>query len=359
MESTKPISGKQEDEILLKDLILKMQQWIKYLWGKWLVILIGGVVCAGLGFSYALTKKTHYVAELTFVVEDTKSTPFAAYAGLASQFGIDLGGNSGSGVFSGDNILKFLKSRLIVEKALMSPIVYQGKTQSLAEYYIEINEIRKSWKDNPLLQNLRFPANLPRARFSREQDSVLNTIYKTLANNNLDVTKPDKKLSFISVECSTKDEIFSKAFTERVVREAIDFYVQTKTQRSKAAVESLQSRADSLESLLNRKTYSVAASMDMNLNPARSMAGVNTELAARDKMVLQTMYAEVEKNLELSKMAMAQETPIIQIIDTPILPLKKEKLGKLKALILGGFLGGFLVILLLLIRRVYREIMTK
>ncbi len=55
------------------------------------------------------------------------------------------------------------------------------------------------------------------------------------------------------------------------------------------------------------------------------MASIGSELAMRDKTVLQTMYGEVVKNLEISKIAMAQETPIIQIVDMPILPLEKTK----------------------------------
>lgn len=359
MESTKSISPQQEDEISLKDLILNIQGWIRYLLRKWLIILIFGLIGAGVGLTYSLISKTIYIAQLTFVLEDNKSGSLGMYTGLASQFGIDLGGGSGSGIFSGDNIIEFLRSRLMVEKTLLSPITYAGKTQSLADYYIEMNNLRESWSGDPALANLKFPINPDRKKFSIQQDSVLHAIYNTVVKTNLDVTKPDKKLSFLSVECSTTDEIFSKAFTERLVKEATDFYVQTKIQRSKITVDNLQSKFDSLQFLLNRKTYSVAASQDMNLNPARNMAGVTTELATRDKMVLQTMYAEVVKNLELSRMAMAQETPIIQIVDTPILPLKKEKLGKLKGLILGGLLGGFLIITGLLVRRIYNQIMSE
>ena len=123
------------------------------------------------------------------------------------------------------------------------------------------------------------------------------------------------------------------------------------------SVDRLQSQADSLENMLNKKTYSAAVAQDINANPARQVASVGVELVLRDKMVLQTMYAEVIKNLELSKLAMAQETPVIQIIDTPILPLDRKKFGKLKGLILGTFLGGFLTIIALIIRKVYREIM--
>ncbi|WP_261387554.1 hypothetical protein [Chitinophaga pinensis] len=36
---------------------------------------------------------------MTFVLEDTKSGGLGAYAGLASQFGIDIGGGGGMGIF--------------------------------------------------------------------------------------------------------------------------------------------------------------------------------------------------------------------------------------------------------------------
>jgi hypothetical protein len=348
-----------DNKLSLKDLILNFQIWVRYLFPKWRVIILFGIIGAGIGFTYAYFKKTQYVAELTFVLEDSKANSLGNYAGIASQFGIDLGGNSASGVFAGDNIIEFLKSRLMVEKTLLSPVTIDGKPISLAEFYININDLRTTWKTNPALLQLSLPVNPDRKTFSLVQDSILYTFYKTITDKNLKVTKPDKKLSFILVQCTSKNEIFSKYFTERLVKEATDFYVQTKTKRSKINVDKLQEKADSIELLLNRKTYSAAVAQDFNLNPVKNVARVNTEMVTRDKMVLQTMFGEVVKNLELSRLSMAQETPIIQIVDTPILPLKKERLGKLKSLIIGGFLGGFFILAWLIVRRLYREIMSS
>lgn len=360
MESYNQVQATPDDEVSLKDIILKIQDWGKYLISKWLFVLLFGLLGAAIGLTYAFfIAKPRYVAELTFVLEDSKSGSLGGYAGLASQFGLDLGSASGSGIFTGDNIMEFFRSRLMVEKTLLSPITVNGKAESLANYYIEINELKKKWEDKPLLKAINFPADPDRKTFSLQQDSILSFIYNSIIKENLTVIKPDKKLSFISVKCVSKDEIFSKYFTERIVKEATQFYVQTKTQRYQQNVEKLQVKADSLELLLNRKTFSAAASQDLNLNPARNVAGVSTELAMRDKMVLQTMYGEIVKNLEMSRMSMAQETPIIQIIDTPIFPLKKEKFGNLKGIVYGGFLGGFLFIICLFIQRIYKEIMTS
>lgn len=356
---TDTLQNKQSDEISLKDVLLRLQGWYRYLLKKWIIIVIVGLAGAGLGLTYSLMQKYSYVAELTFVLEEGKSNPLSAYMGLASQFGIDLGGSGNTGVFQGDNIMEFLKSRLMVEKTLLSPVIWEGKEMTLADLYIKFNEFEEAWAKNPDMKGLSYPLGLPRSKFTRKQDSVLNIIQGTVVKKHLDIGKIDKKLSFISVKCTSFNEIFSKRFTERLVKEATDFYVNTKIGRSKINVDKLQLSADSLELLLNRKTYLLAAAQDVNQNPARQVASVSTDVQSRDKLVLQTMYGEVIKNLELSKMAMAQETPVVQVVDTPILPLKREKFGKLKGLILGGFLGGFLIVGFLIMRRAFSEIMEK
>lgn len=361
MEQPNMTSGTiKQDEISLRDAILSAQRWWKYLLSKWMIIVFFGIAGAALGLGFAFTKKPSYVGELTFILEEGQQSSLASYAGLASQFGFDLGGGGSSGLFSGENILEFLKSRLMVERTLLSPVSVDNKEMSLADLYISFNELNKNWEKIPELKNLQFhPGKKNRGDFSRMEDSILNTIQGDVVKDYLSITKPDKKLSFISVRCISTNETFSKEFIQRLVYEATDFYVRTKTKRSKANVDQLQFLADSIEAQLNKKTYSSAVAQDLNLNPARQVASVETEIKTRDKIVLQTMYGEVVKNLELSKMTMAQETPLVQVVDTPIYPLKKEKLGKLKGLIIGGFCGGILIVLYLILRMVYVDIMKK
>lgn len=347
-----------EGELRVKDLILFVKDWSYFFIRKWKLLLISGLLGTGLGFGYAQMQKTNYVAELTFVLEETKMGGLGSYSGIASQLGIDLGGTGASGLFSSDNIIQFLRSRLMVEQTLLSSISVNNKQISLADCYIDFEKLRQNWEKNERLRDLHFPVNADRSKFTLQQDSILNTIYISLIKKNLVVNKADKKLSFIWVVCKTHDELFSKVFIEQLVANATAFYVQTKTKRSKANVDILQQKADSLNFLLGKKTYSAAANQDLNLNPARRVATVNTELLTLDKTVLQAMYGEVVKNLELSKFTMQQETPLIQIVDSPILPLKKEKFGKLKGMILGGFLGGLVMLLFISAKRLYNKIMA-
>ncbi|MGX5820015.1 hypothetical protein ACWKWU_17595 [Chitinophaga lutea] len=344
-------------EMVLKDFILIVQEWTRFLLKKWKLILLFCLLGAATGFALAYRNKPKYRAELTFILEDGKSNSLGGYAGLASQFGIDLGGGAGNGVLSGDNILAFLKSRLMIEKTLLSPGA-GNKKESLASEYIHVNELRKSWKSRPAVADIQFPTGQPRESLSRLQDSILHLLYDRILTYDLSVTKPDKKTSFVAVSFESRSDEFAVDFVQRLVGEAVEFYVGLRTQRSKNIVDKLQAKADSIEAILNKKTYSVAASQDLNLNPGRRVAIVGTELASRDKAVLMSMYSEVVKNLELSRMTMAQETPVIQIIDKPTLPLKRLPTGKVKYTLAGGVLGGFLIMLFLVLVRLYKQIMN-
>ncbi len=149
---------------------------------------------------------------------------------------------------------------------------------------------------------------------------------------------------------TTPDEKLSQLFSLYIIDQATQFYIQTKTKAQRINVNTLQARADSIGRLLNRKTYSASAanSILLDANPAYPTANVRTELEQRDKMVLQTIYTEIIKNLEVSRTMLAQETPTFQLVDTPQLPLHKNKIKYPKGIVMGVMLAVALYSLFLL-----------
>jgi uncharacterized protein involved in exopolysaccharide biosynthesis len=75
--------------------------------------------------------------------------------------------------------------------------------------------------------------------------------------------------------------------------------------------------------------------------------------------VLNTMYLEIVKNLELSKITLLNQTPIINIIDKPILPLQVEKKSKTVLGLLGVFLGGFLSLIFFVFRKLFKDALSE
>lgn len=351
----------ENDEISLKELLEKAKDWFNFLMSQWKIILLAGIIGALLGLAYSTLKKTVYTATLSFALEDEKSGSggLGGALGLASSFGIDIGGSAG-GIFSGSNLTELFKSRSMVEKTLLSSIDFNGKKTTLAELYIQNNNWREDWQENPKLSKIHFLPNTNRNDFTRTQDSILGKMYSNLSMSGLSVGQRDKKVSIISIDVSSTNELFAKYFCETLAKEVGEFYVDTKSKKARLNMGILERQVDSVRRELNGAITGVAVANDntFNLNPALNVRRAPSVRRQVDVQANTAILTELVKQSELAKVTLRKETPLIQVIDRPILPLSKEYFGKIKGIVLGGVLAAFLTIFFLLIRRLLKILIS-
>lgn len=348
----------KDDEISVKQLFNNIGKETAYLKSQWLVIIVVGILCAAIGLAYAFYKKPVYTAATSFVLEDgDKSSGLGQYSGLAALAGINIGGDGG-GIFHGDNILELYKSRLMLEKTLLSKVNIEGREQLLIDRYIDANKLRQKWDESAQTKDITF--NGDPAKFNRAQDSIITDLVTLINKKILSVTKPDKKLSIIMVVTATNDELFSKEFNIKLVETVNNFYTQTKTKKSLQNVLVLQKQVDSIKNVLNNSISGVASANDAapNANPAMSSLRVPSQRRQVDVQASGAIYGEIVKNLEISKVSLRQETPLIQVIDQPVLPLYETKLGKVKALVIGFILGIVMASVGLFLRNTAKRLMA-
>ncbi|MFH6972891.1 Wzz/FepE/Etk N-terminal domain-containing protein [Flavobacterium petrolei] len=348
----------QNDEISLKELIEKVREWFSYLLSQWKVIVLAGIIGAGLGLAYSFSKKPVYTASLSFALEDENGGGGLGSAlGLASSLGLDLGGGGGS-IFTGSNLTELFKSRAMVEQTLLSPVIIDGKAISLAEMYILNNGWRDQWNENPKFKAIQFLPDTKRKYFTRVHDSILGVMYQDLSKTGLVVGQKDKKLAIITIDVNSTNELFSKYFTEALVKEVSDFYVMTKSKKARDNMDILERQTDSIRKELNGAITGVAVANDntFGLNPAMNVRRAPSARRQVDVQANTAILTELVKQTELAKITLRKETPLIQVIDQPILPLKKENFGKAKGIVMGGFLAGFLVVFFLIVRRIVKQL---
>lgn len=353
---SQPADQFQDDEISLKELILKIQEWWRYLLSKWLVILIAGLLGGALGLFYSIYKKPTYTATLTFVLEE-EGGGMGNLGGLASMAGFSIANGGGNGLFKGDNIFEIYKSRTMLTKTLLSSSSLNDSL--LIDRYIQFNDLRTSWVKDTQLTNLSF--SIPIEKFTLKHDSVLGQIVASINSSNLNVSKLDKKTSLIQVSTTTTNEMFSKDFTEILVKNVNDFYVETKTKKALENLNILQQQTDSIRKELNSAIGSVAFAEDANPNAnlARQILRVPSSRKQVEVEANQAILTELVKNLEMAKISLRNETPLIQIIDEPVLPLGKERFSKVKAVLLGSFFSGVFIIICLFFRWQYLILMKR
>jgi hypothetical protein len=349
------MDDKQHQEVKLKDLILAIIDWKDYYLSKWKSFVIAGLICALLGLLYAFLQPRIYSAEITFALEE-KTSSVAGYAGLASQFGIDLSKGEG-GAFTGDNILELFKSQYIIENALLSEVNFGNKRDLLINKFIEAYHLDEAWAKREALKNVKFKDSQPRKDFTRVQDSLLHAIAFEIKSTNLSVNRLDKKLSIMSIKVQSQDELFSKEFVEILAKNVHEFYINTKTKKTRSNVDLLQARVDSVKMALDNEMFGAASAQDRNMNLVMAKGKLTFAQSQIKIQLLTALYGELIKNLELTKLTLMREEPLIQIIDRPILPLPFIKAGKLVSLIFGGMTGGLFMFVILTGKRIYKQTM--
>ncbi len=356
-------SNLDNDEISLKDLVLKIKNWIAFLNSKWKIIILAGLIGGILGVIIAINNKPNYKAVLTFAMEDDKGSGVGGLSGaigLASSFGIDLG-SQGGGAFAATNIIELMKSRTLVEKVLLKQINIKGKNTSLAEFFINLNRLRDDWKKIPALNNINYFQVIDRSNFTLQQDSILGSIYNSVINKDvLNISQKDKKVTILTIEVRNENELFAKLFCENLAQEVSEFYIATKVKKATLNVNILQKQVDSVKNELNAAINGVATETDnvYNLNPAFNIKASSSKKKQVDVQANTAILTNLVVQLELAKITLRKETPLIQLIDKPILPLEKDKLGKLKSLVFGGLLGGFLSALYLIFGQLYKRMLS-
>jgi hypothetical protein len=349
------------DEISVKDLINIINEWTDYLKSKKKTILFSVIAGAIIGLSISVYVRPTYKATLTFAMEEDKgagSGGLSGALGIASSFGIDLGGASGGGAFAASNLTELMKSRLIVEKVLLSPVLINGKKITLAEYYIQINELRKAWEKKPAIKNIKFLPGDDRTKYTLQQDSILQMIHKRVIDkDHLIIMQKDKKVTILTIEVISEDELFSKIFCESIAKETSDFYIETKSKKARINTDVLQKQVDSVRNELNNSISGFAAEVDnvYNLNPAFNIRGTASKKKQIDVQSNTAILTNLVVQLELAKITLRKETPLIQLIDQPILPLPKDKFEKPESIILGAFLLGFLTVLYLILNQLFKK----
>ena len=333
-----------ENYYSLADVVSTIKSFSKYLRKKWWIPLLAILIGAGLGAVYYFLQKPKYQAVTTFILEE-KSSGGGGLAGLASQFGFDLSGLTGGGsIFAGDNILDILRSKKIVRQVLLSKADTSANSISLADLYLDFTGLKNKWQKKNQLTNVSF-SNISQP-LRPVQDSVLNVIYEQIVKKKLVISRLNKKGSIIKVQITAANETFARLMTERLADAAGKLYLDIRTGTSQENIRQLQRRSDSLLIMLNRKSFTVAASQLLDINPALRTAAVPTEIASRDKTVLTTLYAEVTKNLEASKMMLSQTTPVIQMLDRPELLMDDNKQGIVFLVIVFSLIGGVISLII-------------
>ncbi len=253
--------------------------------------------------------KSYYTSTVTILPDVGKKSTLTQFSDLASMIGINIGEVGGTEIYK----------NLVTSETVLTPVIYSKyitnefpDSVNLIEYF----EI-ENYDDEPA--ELR-----RRNRFLDIKEILLENI----------VTELDKKTKILTLKVTMPESKLSADVANKIVW-SLDQYLRNKTKfhareqriylekRISQVKDSLFIAEERLKNFRERNRV-IQNSPSLLLEQQRLL---------RDVEILQTVYAELNKHLELAKIEEVKDTPILNLVEYANEPVKKAGPPKLLILI--------------------------
>ncbi|MEW6429207.1 MAG: Wzz/FepE/Etk N-terminal domain-containing protein [Thermodesulfobacteriota bacterium] len=301
----------EEDEIDLLDL------W-RTIWnGKWLIIGLTSLLVLVAGVIAFKVLPVTYQSSATLAPIKRDNSLSGGLSSLVGSLPIPI---SLPGSRNQTSIMAFLQSRTLKERLIT-------KNNLLPILYKDIwNENTKQWK-------VDVPKDIP-------------TVIKAIQEQRLDAlysVSQDKTSELITIAWETENPPFAADMLQRVIGE-LQFFLDneyvTDAKRERIFVEGqLEAATRELER------------WEMQVPSERLTLAKIT----RERLAAETVYTELRKQLELSKISEAKENITFKVLDPPFVPEKKYKPKRSLIIALAGVTGLFLSVFIVFIRQAVRN----
>ncbi len=347
-----------DDEISLKDLILKFREFRKEIWrSKLLVFSIMMLFAAGF-LAKAFIDKTEYTSGLRFLLSGT--TPRSTSVGDFDFVPVE-----------NNKITELAKSGRIIHNVLLNKANMGGKDDYIANHIINLYEFHEEWNKEPYLEEY---AHLHLGDFYFKHDAIgafqqreyraLNILHEFLTGSSLRKRKGimnityDLKSEIFTLNVKSLDDNLSTALANAIYNELRAFYVEQTVGRPTKALGLVTVEVDSLYNQLTRAEAQYAGLSDRDRGLVSVISKLPREKLARDISLFEQEYKAALSRKRSLEQLLARDTPEFQIIDQTFIPIV-EKLSKPKMILIGLFLGGFLAFLYVIGRKIVREALAE
>lgn len=327
---------KQDKEYKIEDLILIIRSFLILIKKHAIFISIISVITISITIFF---RSETYVAQSSLFLKSSKSSRIFS---LAASFG--LGAET---EVNYDKIKSVIESDYIIKKALYTNVSIKNKNDILINHLINYNKFREKWsKKNPELAKINMELQ------GYIQDSLcLNFI--TIIKQSTKISENKEKL--IEIETSYKDQSFAIEINRTLTKLTLDFFKDIEINDELKTKEYLKNRLDSIRNRLLIKENEYASTSDKSLGIIKTQGLIDTKRIERDLRILNELYIELIKQLEMINFKILDKKSSIQLLNSPNYPLKPQKRSLILSIILGGLLGFFLSTSIVIVRIRYKK----
>ncbi|RYU96161.1 hypothetical protein [Emticicia agri] len=359
----------QEEQISTKDLFQKIINVFKLIGSEWKLLLIG--IALGTLLSILLDiqnfKESQYYGEIQFNLESGNPNQggMGGFAGLATAFGVGGmgGGAQSTDLFSGGNFGLVISSKTLYEKALMKEVEVGNRKTLFINYYKDSSDIRTNeWggdmfhEPNKAAINFRFTPKSPE-KFTKVENELVATIYEKLLKQT-ELKPLDKNGSIMILSATTNNEMLTKIWLETLLKTLEEFYKEVRTKKTQEILDIQVARLNDLQSKLNSTDRQLAITTFQNMNAVDPTAPMRQQQLNRNNTYISNQFYTQMATVENLRMLLIHQTPLFTLLQPVRLPLLRKDYTVGGSTKIGAFLGFFVCLIFIIVRKTYQELVS-
>jgi hypothetical protein len=363
----------EENELTLKDIILLVQDYLKEILRRWKVfpIIIIPITC--LLLYNAISYRTVYPGQITFIVTEDE----ADGGGIADILG-SLGGG-GKDESALEKVLQLFRSRRIIENTLFEKITIDGEEKFIANHIINeygLDDLLSDYKSFGGLTSAEWIKVLndkenyeyvheDKEKFDLAGKQLMKVLYNRIVGNTKLGIEPiinstiDEKSGIMSIYLSTVNEELTAEMLLKLYDRLSQYYIDKTVEKQKKIYDIAQFKADSIQVELSVADRSLAEFEDANRNLVWVRGELKRTKLQRQARLLEGFYSATVQQLEMADFALRRKTPYVQIIDEPARPINPQGKSKSQAIILGLGIGFFIGLIYIVVRKFFKDILSE
>jgi hypothetical protein len=324
--------------ITLKDLLITIRKFLLELKKNIFIILAFSIIFGIVG--YVWKSKPVYEASALSMLKNERSAG-GLFNLAASQLGLSSDENISFEKINGVGNSGYLKSLVLQSKGIVN-----GKEDYIINHLIEAYQLRKSLgiDDNKLVDF---------SRIGEKQDSIISKMKLFIESKYKIIETKDK---FVEIKVGLINPELSILLTNALIINIIEYFKEISINKDLKAETILTLKKDSIREELLIAEQIFADMKDKSYHTVKSKGYLELSRAERKVKILNEIYIESLKQLEMIRFKVLNHKSNIDIVEVSVLPLKNTAMSSLKKSVIFFLLGFLLSTIFFVFRKIYLEI---
>jgi uncharacterized protein involved in exopolysaccharide biosynthesis len=321
--------------------------WRLLINNRWKLFIIS-LLFGSLGAIYAFTAREEFVSEGIILPEfQSKTGGLSQFAGLASLAGIDLASVAGGAGAAVDAVRPDLYPDVIKSTPFFMDLLKlkvknkNNKEMVFSDFYFQ-EVLDGEVKEENL--KLKYPTNPQYIAFNYQTEKNLKDLRKRV------VGSLDKKTGEITITVKMPDPVVAALVTKFSMDYLTTYVINYRIEKAMRDLQFIESRLSAARGKYYTNQEKKAQYSDQfQLSTIKlQSADIQRERIDADYKISSTVYNSFLQKYEEAKLKVQQETPVLKILEPPVVPNKRKEPQRVIITIvstIGGlFIGMFFVL---------------